>query len=298
MKNLALDIEQFLMKELSQLLPQHKVAEIYHYALFPTGKLIRSQFLFTLAQDLKSSIVPDHFLAASFLEFHHAYSLIHDDLPCMDDDSERRGKPSTHIAFGEWQALLAGDGLLSLSYGALAQLKTPHLRSLMRFCTWATGPKGLIHGQVMDLSLEMNQNLKSLMKTHELKTARLFQISALMAYYLSLNKEEVPEIKEIWRFLYLGKNLGIYFQLVDDLTELLSELSTHEKAVNPFLKQKEEAILALQNLDQKLKVQLKELPHTNLLLTKILRQPAMAKLREGKKSMEQYGIDLDLVFFS
>lgn len=233
-------IENALIKNLIYTLPKHKFSEIYHYALLPGGKFFRPKLIWAILKDFESesystSLVNNkspHSLLASAIECHHAYSLIHDDLPSMDNDSIRRGKASTHIAFGEWQAILAGDGLLNLSYELILKIPHPNTLLLLKLFSWSVGPKGLIQGQVLDLSLEMNLSFENLLQTHELKTARLIQISILGSYLLT-NKNDYKIKKNLWKF---GRLLGVIFQLLDDLTELTEKtLQVHELNVNPWI---------------------------------------------------------------
>lgn len=169
-------------------------------------------------------------LIASFLEIHHAYTLVHDDLPCMDNDDERRGRPSHHKAFGEWQALLTGDALLIASFRLLSQIRHPKSSDIFRVATWATGARGLILGQYKDLSLEMQTGMGDLLETHLYKTARLIQLSLTLPL-LILDRDH-KRLKAAWR---MGASLGILFQLLDDLCELsVDELSEHENAINPW----------------------------------------------------------------
>lgn len=235
------EIEQHLKLRLRKILPHHSTDEIYNYALFPSGKLLRSQLVLALAKDLTGNYHSHHLQVASFIEYHHAYTLIHDDLPCMDNDDFRRGKPTTHKAYNEWKALLAGDGLLVASYGELAEINSSHLKTILRFATNYTGPQGLIFGQIMDLNQEMNESIRKLIQTHRLKTARLFQLSFILSYYCSLNDKTKPDLKKILFFHRLGDELGIVFQLLDDLLDLgQDEVSPHELSINPFLKHPQE----------------------------------------------------------
>lgn len=247
-------IESILLDHLTLGLPRHPIAEVYKYATLPGGKLFRPHLVWSICEDLNPELFSRsqhkksaHAYLASSVELHHSYTLIHDDLPCMDDDKERRGKPCTHLAYGEWQALLAGDGLLNISYQLLAKIHAPRVLELIRFFSWSLGPKGLIHGQVMDLSQEMTSSLEATVRTHELKTARLIQVAVLGSALLALpNKERTVE-KRLWKYSRL---LGINFQLIDDLSELTEKnLTTHEVDVNPWLKFPEETLaLTMKNL--------------------------------------------------
>jgi len=220
------------------LFPNHDFKNVYTYSLFPAGKLFRPSLCLSVGMDmdgiglndieLKSSLAS----ASAALEVHHTYTLMHDDLPCMDNDDERRGRPSSHIKFNEWKALLGGDGLLNASYRLVSLGSHANTSTAVKLFAWATGPKGLIQGQVLDLSEEMNLSFENLLKTHELKTARLIQLSMLLGMLYS-KKSDWKAAKFLWR---LGYAVGISFQLIDDLTELTEENpGEHELAVNPWL---------------------------------------------------------------
>jgi geranylgeranyl pyrophosphate synthase len=241
------DIEQTMRYHLAKLLPHHESSEVYAYATLPGGKLFRPHLVWSTLRDLNPDLyqksianpLSAHALLATAVEFHHSYTLIHDDLPSMDNDTIRRGKPCTHLAYGEWPALLAGDGLLNLSYQLLTKINNDRTLEMMRFFSWALGPKGLIHGQVLDLSHEMSKNLDNTVRTHELKTARLIQVAVLGSAILATNKESKRE-KKLWSY---SKLLGINFQLIDDLSELSDAvLSDHEKDVNPWLHHTEKTL--------------------------------------------------------
>ena len=228
-------------------LPNHKISDVYLYACLPGGKLFRPHLVWSVFQDLNptqaqsssTDLNSNHALMSSAVELHHTYTLLHDDLPAMDNDLTRRGKACTHIAFGEWQALLAGDGLLNISYQLLSKIKHPRFQDLFKLFSWALGPKGLIHGQVMDLAHEMTQSFNNTLRTHELKTARLIQVAILGSAIIANEKADNKKEKMLWKYSRL---LGVNFQLIDDLSELAeSELSQHEKDVNPWLHFPEES---------------------------------------------------------
>lgn len=256
-----------MQRELQSSLPKHSSSQIYDYILIPPGKLFRPLLISQLALDLnpqyscKANLM--HLMAA--IEMHHAYTLVHDDLPCMDDDDIRRDRPSAHKKFNEWQALLAGDGLLNLSYAQLAQIESKKSSLLFKIFSKLVGPKGLIFGQVLDLSQEMTKNFESLLLTHELKTARLLQASTILCALLVKEQSDLKLIKSMARF---GKDLGIAFQLLDDLQELTcqGELSPHEKAVNPWPRFYLESKNTLTSLLEKIQAHTKNLPHTKSFL--------------------------------
>lgn len=245
-------LELNLKKHLSSIkTAEETFYEVMEYSLLPAGKLFRPKLcLSTFAdrmgwdktlQELKN---PHSALSlcCSSLEIHHTYTLIHDDLPCMDDDDMRRGRPSTHKKFGQWQAVLAGDSLLHLSHSLLAKIESPDLNRLLRFFNWALGGKGLILGQVYDLSGKMNQSFDNLVTTHILKTARLIQTSLFLGKWCAGLENPYNETKETLR---LGEALGVSFQLLDDLSEGVDPLSEHEATVNPFINFPDESFTTL-----------------------------------------------------
>lgn len=231
-------LEKNLEHHLKHNLPTHLMSESYHYSVLPAGKLFRPQL--AMASYLDHGGSPDHLenpqeaisLLCSSLEIHHAYTLVHDDLPCMDDDDFRRGRESTHKKFGQWQALLAGDGLLSLSH----QLIQPLNFETRRFFSWATGPRGLIFGQYMDLSQDAAHSFENMIVIHKLKTARLIQAALVGGYLVTINDFGSNELKESKKHYRLGDALGLSFQLIDDLCELGDQtLGDHEAAINPWI---------------------------------------------------------------
>lgn len=201
--------------------------EVMDYAVFPAGKLFRPKLVEAIALDLNHKVTNDHLHLAAAIELHHAYTLVHDDLPSMDNDLMRRGKPSTHAQYGEWKAILAGDALLIASFNELARIDHKNFKDILKLMTWTTGAKGLIEGQFRDLGAD-----KNIIRIHELKTARLIQLATLGSYLLS----EKQTLRGKIEFLRLGREIGVSFQLLDDLSELAEEnVSKHEKEINPFI---------------------------------------------------------------
>jgi geranylgeranyl pyrophosphate synthase len=206
--------------------------KIMDYAVFPAGKLFRPRLVEALALDLDHHFSQNHLHLGAAIEIHHAYTLVHDDLPSMDNDLIRRGKPATHAKFGEWKAILTGDALLVASFEELMKIDAPQIRKIHHLFTWATGARGLINGQYMDLMAKGKLGLKETLLVHELKTGRLIQVATLGSYYLS---DRSPSLRGVTDFLRLGRAIGISFQLFDDLNELaVDELTEHEKEINPF----------------------------------------------------------------
>lgn len=226
-----------------------ELLNVMDYAVFPAGKLFRPRLVEALALDLNRIVTSDHFHLGAAIELHHAYTLVHDDLPAMDNDLIRRGKASTHAHFGEWKAILGGDALLIASFQELMQVENLEAKNLHNLMTWATGAKGLIDGQFRDLSADGKIHLDEVIRIHELKTARLIQVATLGSYLLSGTTNLRGKIE----FLRLGREIGVSFQLLDDLSDLTeNEISSHEKAINPFISNGKRALLELQNSHKRL----------------------------------------------
>lgn len=144
--NLTQDFSHFVSDWL-KLQPFGPVFQVSaNYLLENRGKYLRPSLVLALAQDLKQ-VDQNHYWLALCLELHHNYTLIHDDLPCMDNDDLRRGKPTVHKVFGEAHALLLGDIFLAKSFELLANIKSPRLSTLIKIFGFATGAKGLILGE-------------------------------------------------------------------------------------------------------------------------------------------------------
>lgn len=157
--------------------PEKKVAEAMRYAVLGGGKRLRPFLLMEVAGLF--NVTPAGALrAGAALEMVHCYSLIHDDLPCMDNDDMRRGKPSCHIAFGETTALLAGDALLTRAFDVLADEKThsdPVVRcQLVTELARAAGFNGMIGGQQLDMmAADVDMDLVEITRLQQMKTGRL-----------------------------------------------------------------------------------------------------------------------------
>jgi len=265
--------------------------EVIDYAVLPAGKLFRPRLVEAIALDIALEINPNHLHLASALELHHAYSLVHDDLPSMDNDLIRRGRPSTHAAYGEWKAILTGDALLVASFGELFKIDHPKYKTITKLFAWATGAKGLVLGQYMDLDAHGKLDIAKTIRIHELKTARLIQIATVGGYFLSSKEHTLRGVVE---FLRLGREIGVSFQLLDDLGELTGEISEHERQINPFLLSGENALEEMKLSIRRLKeiVFRQRLIHLEKMLTDYFKKNkeqlilGMAKVELNLKSEE------------
>lgn len=221
-------LENRIQNIISKYLPEHSFKEVLNYSLFPAGKLFRSSLIIAFGKDT-CHLNDDFYQYAAAVESHHTYTLIHDDLPCMDNDDFRRGRESSHKKFNEALATLAGDSLLNLSYELIANLKSRNSLNLLKTFSSLLGPKGLILGQVLDLE-GAPKTFRDLLKIHSLKTSNLISASLLGANILSENKFDSKKVNA------LGYHMGIAFQLLDDLLEFKGTLSKREKEINPFIR--------------------------------------------------------------
>ena len=188
------------------------------YGLFSGGKKIRSKILIDIGSLFKinyRSLV----IIGSAVECIHAYSLIHDDLPCMDNDTIRRGKPSTHVKFGESTAVLAGNSLLTMAYEILSHkdlnVSEKTKIDLINKISESSGHLGIAGGQYLDLSFEHKKITKKRIVEMEIKkTGKLF--SFCCAAPLIIKKRNKNEIKE---FENIGADIGLLFQVADDLID-------------------------------------------------------------------------------
>lgn len=191
--------------------------EAMRYSLLAGGKRIRPVLALATAHAVgleREDAMP---LAAT-LELIHTYSLIHDDLPAMDDDALRRGRPTCHVAFGEDVAILAGDGLYAEAFKHLlsAQRSAPErvLEAAVELAG-ATGVNGMVGGQYVDVSASAPEGAEGLRRLHELKTGRL--IGASVVCVLSLADVRGPATIAFRRF---AAELGVLFQIVDDILDV------------------------------------------------------------------------------
>lgn len=161
------------------------------------------------------------------LELIHTYSLIHDDLPCMDNDDLRRGKPTNHKVFGEGQAVLAGDALLNLAYELMIETtlqsgKIEQCLNAMKFVSESIGSKGMIGGQCLDIKYETVNDItiEQLKELHSNKTGKLINASFLVGGILNSVSDETLEF-----MLEYSNNLGLAFQVVDDILDVVGDIS-------------------------------------------------------------------------
>ena len=221
MKNKLVKIAKdtnFFLKNFIKKQKRTELITAMEYGLFPGGKKIRSKILIDIGVLFKIEYKTLIVIGAA-VECIHAYSLIHDDLPCMDDDKLRRGKSSTHIKFGESTAVLAGNSLLTMAFEILT---SSHLKisekikvALVKKLSESSGHLGIAGGQYLDLSFEKKKISKNKIIDMEIKkTGKLFSFCCAVPAIIRKKKN-----KDIKSFENIGANIGLLFQIADDFID-------------------------------------------------------------------------------
>ncbi len=250
LKHYASVVEEFLRRDVARTIREYALSEVAEpvlYSLQAGGKRIRPVLLLLsggIPLDGSEDPLEVHasleeyqrraLFAACSLEAIHTYSLIHYDLPAMDDDSMRRGKPSCHVAFSEWEAILAGDALNTLAFELLAEGVSPAeqesgvlLGKLVRLLARAAGIGGMVCGQVLDMDAEkrgseelpLEERRSLLDRIHHSKTAAMMRASTEMGAVLAGVEDSSP-------FARYGEKLGLLFQITDDILDVERDSAT------------------------------------------------------------------------
>ena len=204
------------------------------YAVLGSGKRIRPLLCYATAELLGCDPARVDAIAVA-IEFVHAYSLIHDDLPSMDDDDLRRGQPTTHRAFDEATAILAGDALQALAFQVLIDdplLTTHHAdqqANLVGLLARAAGPNGMVGGQVLDLAAEgRSLSAEELEDLHQRKTGRLIEAAVMMPAALFPHRSE----SDTTQLQVFANHIGLAFQIRDDILEVEEDTATLGKSAD------------------------------------------------------------------
>lgn len=245
--------KQEVERELDRLLPpaqgEEKVLyEAMRYSIFAGGKRLRP-CLFLAALEALGHEDKNFLPFACALEMIHTYSLIHDDLPALDDDDLRRGRPTCHRAFDEAQAILAGDALLTYAFKCMIKVSpyapAPNLLAAIERVADCAGIGGMIVGQVADLAGEgRSLSQKKLRFIHENKTGALFKASLTSAALLT----DAGTEKEATLSLYAEK-IGLVFQIVDDVLDVIGDEQKLGKAIGSDAKNHKTTYVSLLGLD-------------------------------------------------
>jgi len=196
--------------------------EALRYSTLNVGKRLRACLVY-LAGEMYQANLDELDVPAAAVELIHAYSLVHDDLPCMDDDDLRRGKPSCHKAYDEATAMLVGDALQSLAFELLASLDQNISSILSQVLARASGSQGMAGGQALDLQAAGKvTDLASLQQIHSMKTGALIEAAVLMGAHAA----GVSDSSHLQYLSDYAKALGLGFQIHDDILDVVSDTAT------------------------------------------------------------------------
>jgi len=250
LNRVAKDTNIFLTKYLSK---QKKTNLLYpmRYGLLPGGKKIRAKIIVDIGKIFSVNYKTLIHISAA-VECIHAYSLIHDDLPCMDDDILRRGKLTAHKKFGESTAILAGNSLLTIAFEILTEknlnLKNETKIELIKLISKCSGHSGIAGGQYSDLSFEKKKiSLKKTISMQINKTGKLFSFCCMAPLLVKKKKRYLK------RFESIGLNIGLLFQISDDLIDLKSTSKKAGKKTKKDLKKGKATLINLLGYENTIK---------------------------------------------
>ena len=207
------------------------------YSAIAESKMVRAGLIFA-SSEINSSLEHDSVITlAASIELMHTYSLIHDDLPCMDDDDIRRNQPSNHVKYGEASAVLSGDALQALSYEIICNdiyLSDNNKVKALKLLSHACGKNGMVLGQHLDIDNENNLakiDQESIDHIHQLKTGKLIECSVLFGQLNNdLNDNEIQNLKSF------SRKLGLAFQIIDDVLDVTESSEVLGKNNNSDIK--------------------------------------------------------------
>lgn len=221
------------------------------YSLFAGGKRVRPALAIALMKAYGDQVERIYPFACA-IEMIHTYSLIHDDLPAMDDDTLRRGKNTCHVEFDEATAILAGDALLTEAFYQVSLCKTTaEIKiQLIQLLSDYAGANGMVLGQCLDMEAENHNQLTvmDLQKIHENKTGKLLTIPLIGAALLSNHEKDINMWKEI------GRLIGLSFQIQDDVLDVTSSTEVLGKNINSDLVNQKATYVSVLGLDEAIKL--------------------------------------------
>jgi geranylgeranyl pyrophosphate synthase len=226
------------------------IEDVMSYSALADSKMIRAGLVFASSETNNNLHKESVTTLAAAVELMHTYSLIHDDLPCMDDDDLRRNQPSTHIKYGEANAVLAGDALQALAYEIISEdihldsnEKVHSIKTLSKAC----GKNGMVYGQFLDIENENNQNIDQNMldEIHNLKTGKLIECSVMLGLIGGDLKKEEIDFFEVF-----SKQIGLAFQITDDILDITQSEEVLGKNKNSDIKNSKITYIDILGLDE------------------------------------------------
>lgn len=200
--------------------------EAMRYSLLSGGKRLRG-VLALAACEMAGGKAEDALYFAMAIEMIHAYSLIHDDLPAMDNDTMRRGKPTNHVVYGDAMAILAGDGLLTDAFLLMSSQPSPRALEALHEVARAAGSLGMVGGQVLDMQKGAPyEGLRAVKAIHRKKTGCLLTVPVVAGLLLAGTDDEKVQAGRVF-----GQHLGVAFQIIDDLLDLVGDEKTLGKHI-------------------------------------------------------------------
>lgn len=238
-------VDKYLSPENGEI---YELQSAMHYSASAGGKRIRPAVMLEFGR-ICGATAEEVLPFALALEMIHTYSLIHDDLPCMDDDDMRRGKPSCHVAFGESTALLAGDALLTDAFKIAMETSVEDKQRVVAACrklAECAGSRGMIGGQVIDLKYENKPaTLDIIKKIHLLKTSQLLVAAATIGCLLGGADESCVSAAQTF-----AENLGLAFQIKDDILDVTSTAEVLGKPIGSDAESNKSTYVSLVGLKQ------------------------------------------------
>jgi geranylgeranyl pyrophosphate synthase len=228
----------------------NKIEEAMAYSALADSKMIRAGLVFASSETNKNIAKESIITLSSAVELMHTYSLIHDDIPCMDDDDLRRNQPSSHIKYGEANAVLAGDALQALAYEIIVDdifLSSDDKVNAINLLSKACGKNGMVFGQYLDVKNENHQNIdmQKLDDIHNLKTGKLIECAVMLGQTgSSLESESLNALRDF------SSKIGLAFQITDDILDVTQIESVLGKNKNSDAKNNKLTYIDIIGLDE------------------------------------------------
>ena len=225
------------------------IEDAMSYSALANSKMIRAGLVFASSETNNNLHKDSVITMAAAVELMHTYSLIHDDLPCMDDDDLRRNQPSSHIKYGEANAVLAGDALQALAYEIICEdsyLDDSEKVCSIKILSKACGKNGMVYGQYLDIENENNKDIDQNMldKIHKLKTGKLIECSVMLGQIGSDFKKDSINLLESF-----SKYIGLAFQITDDILDITQSEEILGKNKNSDIKNNKITYIDILGLD-------------------------------------------------